>query len=223
MDFMFFTPEDLPPEVREQMERHRMQHSEVSHSVYRLMDDLTDEQMEALGNIIRTISNDESAAPYFLGIIASKMSQRTGACLACNKNHDREANDLFAASHADGPNTADPTTDTTEPEKPAHGSLTLTPEGPVVNMQDATDPERSHAVPLDALLPMAAESLGNRIAKMVEYHVEPVEDGDYDGAVKCTGINGLPGPCGMTYPNLNDRMLRGPEHCSGCFARAGQG
>ena len=39
----------------------------------------------------------------------------------------------------------------------------------------------------------------------------------------CTGIEGSRGPCGVTYPSIDDRMLRDPEHCSGCFSRAAHG
>ena len=223
-NFMFFTPEDLPPEVREQMERHRMEHSETSHSVYRLLTDSDEVQSEALGHIIRACLADESNGSYFLGIMAATKAARTGECMACGVNHDKEAHDLFDAERpAAATETVEPTTDTPEPPDPAGGPVVLTPDGPVVYMQDANDPTMVRPVPVEALAPLATEGLGSRIEKMVEYHVEPVEDGDYDGTVRCTGIAGMNGPCGVTYPNLKDRMLRGPEHCSGCFARAGQG
>ena len=62
-----------------------------------------------------------------------------------------------------------------------------------------------------------------RHAQMIEYHVLPVLDGRPDGTVYCTGIFPDNVPCGMTYPNLADRMVKRPDECSGCFTRAGQG
>jgi len=221
-EFMFFTPDDLPPEVREQIERHRMEHSAASHSVYRLIDDLNDDQREALAALLRAAAGDPAMASYFCGILAAKHSADTGQCLACNRNHDEEASLLADgdSSPAGRPSEPDPANDASPPAadgsgpaRPAHDRLAAS-SGDVVEF-DQTYPN-----------PFAGpgeDSIGTRIERMVEYHVEPLEDGNYEGRVRCLGIVGSNGPCGVTYPNLEDRMLRGPEVCSGCFARAGQG
>ena len=60
---------------------------------------------------------------------------------------------------------------------------------------------------------------------MREYHLDDVYDSDTKAFLyyKCTGIEGMSGPCGVTYPSLADRMMKKPEECSGCFARMAQG
>jgi hypothetical protein len=60
---------------------------------------------------------------------------------------------------------------------------------------------------------------------MKKYHLDDVYDSDTKEFLYfvCTGIKGMKGPCGVTYPTIQDRMLNGPEHCSGCFARMSQG
>ena len=63
----------------------------------------------------------------------------------------------------------------------------------------------------------------NRLIAMHEHHVEPVDDDDLWGKVRCTGIVlGMEG-CGMEWPNLEDRQLRGPDECSGCQIRSAHG
>lgn len=54
------------------------------------------------------------------------------------------------------------------------------------------------------------------IENLRKYHVEPVEP--QSRVVKCMGITGN-GPCGMTWPSLDDRMLREPDECDGCFQK----
>ena len=58
-------------------------------------------------------------------------------------------------------------------------------------------------------------------SKMEEYHLDDVYDSDSGQFLyfKCTGIKGSRGPCGVTYPSIEDRTLNPPEHCSGCFQR----
>jgi hypothetical protein len=68
--------------------------------------------------------------------------------------------------------------------------------------------------------------LGSRAAVLIQmdqYHVAPVDDGDLLGSVVCTGITPPVEGCGIVYQSLEDRMLRAPDYCSGCFAKAGQG
>lgn len=68
-----------------------------------------------------------------------------------------------------------------------------------------------------------AVNLMQHQALMAEFHVAPVLDDQPYGKVYCTGIFPDERPCGMTHPDLADRMVKRPDECSGCFARAGQG
>lgn len=58
---------------------------------------------------------------------------------------------------------------------------------------------------------------------MAEYHVEPTDDDDLTGPVKCLGVLPGQGPCGLVYQDLTDRMVRKPDDCHGCFIRSSQG
>lgn len=64
---------------------------------------------------------------------------------------------------------------------------------------------------------------GNRLIAMHEHNVEPVDDEDLWGKVRCTGIMDGLGSCGMEWPNLEDRQLREPTECSGCQIRSAHG
>lgn len=60
---------------------------------------------------------------------------------------------------------------------------------------------------------------------MRKYHLDDQRDADTHELLGyiCTGIEGMKGPCGARYPSIEDRMLKPPEHCSGCFIRMAQG
>lgn len=60
---------------------------------------------------------------------------------------------------------------------------------------------------------------------MREYHLDDarVEGTNELVGFICTGIVGCPGGCGIVYPSIEDRMLRGPEDCHGCFNKAAHG
>lgn len=67
--------------------------------------------------------------------------------------------------------------------------------------------------------------LGTDKAIMEVYHLDDLRQegtGELLGFA-CTGIEGMKGPCGVVYKSIEDRMLKGPEECSGCFVRMGQG
>lgn len=60
---------------------------------------------------------------------------------------------------------------------------------------------------------------------MKKYHLDDLRDedtGELLGFI-CTGIDGVRSPCGVRYVSIEDRMLRDPEHCSGCFIKAAHG
>lgn len=78
----------------------------------------------------------------------------------------------------------------------------------------------------DTLLPMFAWELSKKDKELMElYHLDDlrIEGTDELVGFACTGINGMSGPCGVTYPSIADRMLKGPEECSGCFIKMGHG
>lgn len=72
----------------------------------------------------------------------------------------------------------------------------------------------------------AFDDLTDEQKKLMElYHLDDLREEGTGKLLrfKCTGISGMREGCGLTYETIEDRMLRGPETCSGCFIRMGHG
>lgn len=73
------------------------------------------------------------------------------------------------------------------------------------------------------VLPLFEEMSDGQKEMMAKYHLDDLRD-DESGALLgfvCTGVTGK--PCGMTYPTIEDRMLKAPDDCPGCQVRAAHG
>lgn len=93
--------------------------------------------------------------------------------------------------------------------------------------EEFADPAASQKeeVTPDQPLPIFKEVEMTEQELMKQYHLDDLRiegTGELVGFA-CTGIYGAPGPCGMSYPSIQDRMLKDPEECSGCFRRMAQG
>lgn len=53
---------------------------------------------------------------------------------------------------------------------------------------------------------------------MAEYNLDDLRDEDTHELLGFVCLN-----CGMRYPSIEDRMLKPPDECSGCFRKAGHG
>jgi len=96
----FFMAEPDP----EAVDRAHAAHVAGAHAVNRLLEELTEDQFGALSLIFDSISladNPVRTASYMSGRITQRAQDRFGICAACNKNHDKEAEDLLAEPVAD--------------------------------------------------------------------------------------------------------------------------
>jgi hypothetical protein len=62
-----------------------------------------------------------------------------------------------------------------------------------------------------------------RMNLMLKYNVKPLDEADLHSAVECTGTVEGQTACGMTWINLEDRMLRKPDECNGCQIKSAHG
>lgn len=89
-------------------------------------------------------------------------------------------------------------------------------EEPVLNIAPESFDD---ALPLDINMNPEISDGDRKVMEL--YHLDDLyeeETGRFLGFA-CTGIEGARGPCGVTYPSIADRIIKGPEDCSGCFQR----
>lgn len=187
------TEEELAAAKAEQ-DRRQLEISAFQHDFQRLFDELPEDQLRTLRTMMQlaTCEHGCNTPPTrWEAMIAWAMKVRFNVCVTCGVNHDTEV-------HAP------------EPESDSHSTVSgevLEQAAEVVNeaaaQQDLygfTDEER---------------------ALITKYHLDDIyEEGSGEFLYfACTGIDGMKGPCGVTYPTLADRMLKDPESCSGCFQR----
>jgi hypothetical protein len=207
--FLFQPPsEEEQRAMREAHERHEMHMDDFRHGFQRLFEELGEDQLGTLKMMFHLLCDrtNDSLAAHWEGMISWELKRRFGICVTCGKNHDEE---LTAPTEEhplvkEAENTMRPLT---EAEK-----FFSTPE------EIAADEDQT--------LPIFLGSLNeDQIALMKEYHLDDVYDGETQELLHfaCTGIQGMKQGCGVTYPSIEDRMLKGPEECSGCFSRMAQG
>lgn len=123
----FFSFDDLPEEVKEQMraahERHVMEHDAVAHELVRALMEMAPEHLSAVHRILAICKDDDSAVAYYIGVLSVLRATRTKTCLACGRDHDEALFALFQDESAApepepaagaGP-PAQPSADSTEP------------------------------------------------------------------------------------------------------------
>jgi hypothetical protein len=90
-------------------------------------------------------------------------------------------------------------------------------------------PEQSkeqEPTPVPVAPPLPTDEIGKGDREIMKvYHLDDAYDDNSHKLIGflCTGIEGANGPCGSMYPSIADRILRGPEHCEGCFIKMGHG
>lgn len=226
-------PDDLPPEVREGIERqhdlHHMSHTQGVHEVRDFLHDLTKDQLVTLQNMMSAVINgtaeDNERGAYHIGRITEILSLKFGVC-PCGQDHDKEAADFMAP----------PQPHLTEDQvKEVVGEMEQN-QGVGVSRGDArtilrmrvhdigkkegwSDNEVAAATAdglrmLDEVLyskdqPTEAESTAtNRDDLLKQYNVLDIPA----QFPKVTCAKG----CGYTWISLEDRMLRPADKCEGC-------
>jgi hypothetical protein len=202
--FGFFQPpsEEEQKQMQEAFERHRMSVEEFQHSFQRLFEELDEDQLKTIRTAFHALLDTTGSplAGQWEGMVAWQLKTRFNICVTCGVDHDKELSDQN--SHVNIPQEF---LEVTPPEEVAPL---------VIDKRIAQD-----GLTIFAPLSTEQRSLADK------YHLDDLRDQDTNELLGfyCTGINGMKGPCGMKYPSIEDRMLREPEHCSGCFQRMAQG
>lgn len=186
--------EDLA-RMKEAQDRREMEISAFQHDFQRLFEELPEEQLRVIRTMMQLVECEHNInAAKWEAMIAWAMKVRFGTCVTCGVNHDTE---LHVPEH--------------EPESGSDHVQVLVGEVLIEEAAKAVDPEA------DDLFGFTDTQRG----QMAEYHLDDVYDEDTGKLLyfACTGIEGMKGPCGVTYPSIEDRMLKPPESCSGCFQR----
>lgn len=201
--FQFFQPpsDEEKAAMQAAHDRMHMADQDFKHSTQRLFEELNHDQMRTLQAMLQVIqhrTNDPLVA-LWEGIVVTEMKHRFNICITCGVNHDE---------------------DIPRPEEETAGDENSTTDLKATSFSRTTELSDLSADEEDTPLPTFGISDEDRI-KMEEYHLDDVYDSDSGQFLyfKCTGITGTRGPCGVTYPSIEDRMLKPPEHCSGCFQR----
>lgn len=86
----FINPEDIPPEVRAQIEQFHMQTEQTAHDVRDFFASLDESQLRILRGLIRVMDGNSSACGYYSGVCSTTLATRFGVCLGCGRKHDEE-------------------------------------------------------------------------------------------------------------------------------------
>lgn len=92
--FHFINPEDMPEEVKQQieqaMDRQQMGMQTVAHDVQRLFRELDADQLSTLRFLMHTVAHNSEAGFYYEGILATLYSMKANVCPACGEDHDKQ-------------------------------------------------------------------------------------------------------------------------------------
>jgi RNA polymerase-binding transcription factor DksA len=94
--FNFFI--NLPQSIEEAMDKQVMAHEEWVHGFFRSLSELDEDHLVLVRNTIALALNDKNSARIVLGHISTLLDSKYGYCVACGKNHDKEAEALAAES-----------------------------------------------------------------------------------------------------------------------------
>lgn len=85
------------PLNEEDMQRIQMEKTEYRHAMFRLFDELNEEQliqMVKLFDICSDEDNGHKMADHYQGVTMGILHLKHNVCLSCGVNHDREASEL---------------------------------------------------------------------------------------------------------------------------------
>lgn len=92
--FHFISPDDVPDEVRQQieqaMDRQQMGLQTVAHDVQRLFRELDADQLSTLRFLMHTVAHNSEAGFYYEGVLATLYSMKANVCPACGEDHDKQ-------------------------------------------------------------------------------------------------------------------------------------
>lgn len=86
-------PEDMPEEVRQQIEHHQMIVISHGHEVHRFINELNEEQLDTLRGILMNYW-DRPTAAFLVGTVATTLVHKFDRCPVCGEKHDEALHDM---------------------------------------------------------------------------------------------------------------------------------
>lgn len=195
---------DLPPEIQQELQNQvafaQANSEDFGHAVQRLMTEMDQDSLITLKTMLHYVVHESNSpvAAYWEGVVTGSLTHRFNICSAHGVNHDEEAEQELRVPEGF--------------ESPSQMLLNYTEEDVP---ESSADRARSGRL-----------SDGDKML-MEQYHLD---DAYIEGSQPplfygfiCTGIKGRREGCGVMYPSIEDRMLKEPESCSGCFQKAAHG
>lgn len=217
--FVATSPEELRDYMRAQASRNQQLSIDVRHQIEAFMEALDEDQLDTLRFMLHEATHHgASFTLWFEGYLTSMLKQRFGICPACHTNHEAELHKMSgqdasfpeAVALKEAVENRTPLADLQRDDEPTEveGQMELDFSAPVLppTTREEYDARKDEGVDTPHLGPMV------RSDAMLAYRLEPYDDMYF----YCRD-------CGLTYVSLEDRMLKRPDECHGCFLKASQG
>lgn len=201
-DFSFFgIPIPMTDEMISHMDHEQMKKESLLHDIQRLFIELDADQLNTLRSLLRYMSEDTSArlASYYEGVASQTLVLKFGVCGGCGRVHDEILPpEEEAASIIEELNRIK--------KKEAEESLG--------DQAEATEPETADEIRAG----WSNELTDADRLNMIQYNLDDLRDIDTNELLGfiCKG-------CGLKYQSIQDRMLRAPDACHGCFLKSAHG
>ncbi len=203
MNFISFNPDDLPPELKAQLDRENMEIEVKAHMIERFVEELDEEQLLGLDALLKLMSRaPKYSIIYWRGRTEALLKERYNICAAHGVDHDKEA---AAEMH--------PKEESTVAKGNEDAPMAATSEQAAGAELQRFDRELTFRPAMAGY-----EWLPQTVGIMIEYNLDDFYDEDTKEFVAFRCIK-----CGVEYPNIADRMLKPPDECHGCFQKAAHG
>lgn len=203
-DFSFFgIPIPMTDEMITHMDHEQMQKESLLNDIERLFIELDKDQLNTIKTLFHYMSEDTSArlASYYEGIAAQTLVLKHGVCGGCGQVHD----EILAS----GEEAALIMEELDLVKKEDKGVVDETPAEKYARRLRAA----STATDVDP----NALTTKNRL-DMVQYNLDDLRDTDTHELLGFICKN-----CGLRYRSIEDRMLRAPDACHGCYLKSAHG
>ena len=87
-------PDDMPEEIRQQIEQHHMIVIAHGHEVHTFINELNENQLDTLRGILMNYW-DRPTAAFLIGNIAAILVQKFGRCPVCGEKHDEALHQMM--------------------------------------------------------------------------------------------------------------------------------
>lgn len=223
----FFSFMQPPPELvaawQQERDRQHMANEAEQMAIEDLLGSLTPERLATLRVIIHDLGGDTEGrlSAYYEGVITTTLKLKFDKCPGCGMDkHD--SLDSLLAEHGTGG--ADNVSSASDASSSSSDEIILSASGPMGEESLFVNPDAAHSTKSlpDTYVDVSRELIGQKglmtaelISDMNEYFLDDLRDED-TGAI----LGFICVKCGMKYPSIEDRKLKRPDECSGCFQKS---